>query len=60
MAATILLAVYGLYRWASADPEIDAEIAKEQFREQQDWRSLRRSGSDSTPPKRRDRLQRAP
>lgn len=33
---------YGLFRWASSDPGIDLEIAKENFRAEQDARGLRR------------------
>lgn len=47
VAASVPFLLYGLFRWASADPGIDAEIAKERFRAEQDWRGLHRSGSDS-------------
>jgi len=46
IAAAVLLSLYGLFRWASADAAIDAEIARERFRAEQDWRGLRRSGID--------------
>jgi hypothetical protein len=46
-AAAILL--YALFRWASAAPEIDEEIAKERFRVEQDWRSMRRAGNEVPP-----------
>jgi len=46
IAAAVLLALYGLYRWASADAGVDAEIAKEGFRAEQDRRALLRSGKD--------------
>ena len=51
VAALVSLLLYGLFRWASADPGIDAEIAKERFRAEQEWREVRRSGSESSPPK---------
>ena len=41
------LSLYRVFKWASADPEIEAENAKEHFRAAQDWRSMRRSGSGS-------------
>jgi hypothetical protein len=47
IAAAVLLALYGLFRWAAADPGIDTESAKERFRTEQDWRGLRRSGIDA-------------
>jgi hypothetical protein len=40
-----MLLLYGLFRWAAGAPEIDDEIAKQHFREEQDRRSLHRSGS---------------
>jgi hypothetical protein len=49
IAAAAGLLLYGLFRWAAAAPEIDDEIAKERFRAEQDWRSLRRSGIDLPP-----------
>ena len=42
VAAVILLC--WLFRWASADPDIDKDIAKKDFQAEQDWRGLRRSG----------------
>ncbi len=45
--AVVLLSLYGLYRWASADPGVDAEIAREHFRAEQERRALRRVGKDS-------------
>jgi len=45
--AAVLL--YGLFRWAAGAPEIDDEIAKKRFREEQEWRGLRRSGENSPP-----------
>jgi hypothetical protein len=47
VAASVPFLLYALFRWASADPGIDAEITKERFRAEQDWRGLHRSGSDS-------------
>ena len=47
IAASVPFLLYGLFRWASADPGIDAEIAKERYRAEQDWRGLHRSDSDS-------------
>ena len=48
IVAAIPLTLYGLYRWASGDPGIEAGIAKERLREEQDWRSVRRAGKDAT------------
>jgi hypothetical protein len=36
--------LYGLFRWASADPGIERDIAKDRFRAEQEGRALRRSG----------------
>jgi len=47
LAAAVLLVpilFYGLLRWASSDPGIDREIARDRFRAEQEWRALRRSG----------------
>jgi hypothetical protein len=60
IAAAVLLSLYGLFRWASADAGIDDERAKERFRAEQDWRGLRRSGSDVTPPTGEGRLHNVP
>lgn len=35
---------FGLFLWASQDPGIDREIAKDRFRAEQEYRGLRRSG----------------
>jgi len=35
---------YGFFRWASSDPGIEREFAKDRFRAEQEWRALRRSG----------------
>jgi hypothetical protein len=40
----IPLLLIGVYRWASKDPGVEREIAKEQFRAEQELRGLRRSG----------------
>ena len=41
--------LYGLFRWASSDEDIDRELSKERFRAEQELRGLRRSGeSDLT------------
>lgn len=56
IAATILAALYGLFRWAAADPGIETERAKERFRAEQDWRGLHRSSIDPVPSRSRDRL----
>jgi hypothetical protein len=55
MAAAALL-VCGLYWWASGDPGVDAERAKEQFRAEQDWRGLRRAGDEVTPSSSREEV----
>lgn len=47
VAGSGTLALYGVFKWATADPGIDAEDAKEHFRAEQDWRAMRRSGSES-------------
>jgi hypothetical protein len=46
-AVAVPFLLYGLYRRALADPGIDAEIAKERFRAEQEWRSAHRSGNDN-------------
>jgi hypothetical protein len=46
IAAGVLLSLYGLLRWASADGGIDAEIARERLRAEQEWRGLRRAGNE--------------
>ena len=46
-AATVIL-LYGLFRWASADEGIDAEISKDdRFRGERDWGGLHRSAIDA-------------
>ncbi|HTT33124.1 MAG TPA: hypothetical protein VMH48_05950 [Methylomirabilota bacterium] len=49
IAAAAGLLLYALFRWAAGAPEIDDEIAKQRFRAEQDWRSLRRSGENVPP-----------
>lgn len=39
----VVLSLYGIFRWASADPEIDRDNDKERFQEEQSWRALRRA-----------------
>jgi hypothetical protein len=43
MAVGAVILVYGLYWWASDDPGVEADRAKERFRVEQDWRGLRRA-----------------
>jgi hypothetical protein len=43
-AIAIPFLLFGLFRWASSDPGIDREIAKDRFRAEQESRALRRSG----------------
>ncbi len=50
VAAPLLL--LGLYRWASKDPGVDREDAKEGFRAEQELRWLRRSGENAGTPTR--------
>ena len=42
-AVVCLILLYGLFHWASADPGIDRDIAKDRFQAEQDWRAVRRS-----------------
>jgi hypothetical protein len=44
---------YGIYRWASSDPSIEREIAKERFRAEQELRWLRRSTENASTPTRK-------
>lgn len=60
IAAAIPFLLYGLFRWASADSGIDAENAQARFRVEQEWRAVRRSGSESSPSASSDRLQNVP
>jgi uncharacterized membrane protein len=57
LTVAVLFLLYGLFRWASKDPGIDREIAKQRFQAEQDLRSLNRSGgSGSTSTQDSDRL----
>ena len=60
IGAAVLLSAYGLFRWASADPGIDEETAKNHFHAEQDWRAARRSGGDGAQADTQDRLQDLP
>ncbi len=54
---TVAVLFYGVFRWASKDPGIDREIAKQRFLAEQDLRGLHRSsGSGATPTQDSDRL----
>ena len=48
VAAPLLL--LALYRWASKDPGVDRQIAKERFQAEQELRWLRRSGGNAGTP----------
>ncbi|HYL87068.1 MAG TPA: hypothetical protein VE263_22790 [Candidatus Angelobacter sp.] len=60
VVAVAAIFLYGIFRWVSADPAIDEERAREQFRAEQDWRSARRSGEAPAPADARERLQNVP
>jgi len=49
VAVAIPLFLFTLFRWASADPAIDGEISREQFRAQQEMRWQRRSHANEPP-----------
>ena len=49
VTVAVLFLVYGLFRWASKDPGIDREIAKQRFQAEQDLRGLHRSGGSGSP-----------
>ena len=51
--AVIVMALYGLFRWASAAPDIDVENARDDVQADQDWRGLHRSGIDAVPHRQR-------
>ena len=53
IVAVIGIFLYGLFRWASGAPDIDVEDAREDFRAEQDWRGLHRSGIDAAPHRQR-------
>ncbi len=44
LALAVIVLLIGVFRWASADPNIDREAAKERFQVEQAWRALRRAG----------------
>ena len=52
IVVVVALLLFGLYRWASKDPGVDREIAKERFRAEQELRWLRRSGENAGAPTR--------
>ena len=57
LIVAVLFLLFGLFRWASKDPGIDREIAKQRFQAEQDLRGLHRSsGSGGTPTQDGDRL----
>ena len=39
-----LLILLGIFAWISADPGIDRDISRARFRDEQDYRALRRAG----------------
>ncbi len=47
IAVVVVISLYALFRWASQDPGIDVEIARDRFHAEQDWRGLRRSAIDA-------------
>ncbi|PYT99998.1 MAG: hypothetical protein DMG38_09400 [Acidobacteria bacterium] len=46
IAAAILVALNVVFRWASRDGGMDADIPRHHFRAEQDWRGLHRSPID--------------
>ena len=40
----VLIALAGVFRWASGDTAVEREAAKEKFRAEQSWRGMRRAG----------------
>ena len=53
----VLLLLFGLFHWASKDPGIDREIAKQRFQAEQELRGLHRSsGSGGTSTQDSDQL----
>ena len=57
LIVAILFLLFGLFHWASKDPGIDREIAKQRFQAEQELRGLHRSsGSGPTPTEDSDRL----
>jgi len=57
IVVTGVVALYALFRWASADAGVDAEAAKERFRAEQERRAMRRSGNDAASAVAHDRMQ---
>ena len=57
VTVAVVFLLFGLFHWASKDPGIDREIAKQRFQAEQDLRGLHRSGgSGATPTQDSDRL----
>jgi len=57
LTVAVLFLLYGLFRWASKDPGIDREIAKQRFQAEQDLKGMHRSGgSGAASTKDSDRL----
>jgi hypothetical protein len=57
LTVAVLFLLFGLFHWASKDPGIDREIAKQRFQAEQDLRGLHRSsGSGGTSTQNSDRL----
>ena len=53
----VVFLLNGLFRWASKDPGIEREVAKQRFQDEQDLRSVHRSsGNGSTPTQDSERL----
>jgi hypothetical protein len=49
-AIAIPFLLFGLFRWASADPGIDRQLSSERFRAAQESRWLRRSNGTAEAP----------
>jgi len=57
LIVAVLFLLFGLFHWASKDPGIDREIAKQRFQAEQELRGLHRSsGSGSASTQDSDRL----
>jgi len=52
IVVAVPLLLFGLYYWASEDPGVEREDAKERFRAEQESRWLRRSSEDAGTPTR--------
>ncbi len=52
IVVAVPLLLLALYYWASKDPGVDREIAKERFRAEQELRWLRRAGENVSTPTR--------